>query len=57
MPRTKVKGSEAKLAKYGVFFVLPFIIVYLIFNFWPTLYTILLSFTDLNGFQTFRAVS
>lgn len=54
MPRTKVKGSEAKLAKYGVFFVLPFIIVYLIFNFWPTLYTILLSFTDLNGFQTFR---
>lgn len=53
MPKTKVKGSEAKLAKYGLFFVLPFIVVYLIFNFWPTLYTILLSFTDLNGFQTF----
>lgn len=53
MPNARVKGSEAKLAKYGVFFVLPFIIVYLIFNFWPTLYTILLSFTGLNKFQTF----
>ncbi len=48
----KAKGSEARLAKYGVFFVLPFLLVYLLFNFWPTLYTILLSFTDLQGFET-----
>lgn len=48
----KITGSEARLSKYGVFFVLPFVIVYLIFNFWPTLYTILLSFTDLKGFET-----
>lgn len=46
------KGSEARLAKYGVFFVLPFLLVYAMFNLWPTLYTILLSFTDLQGFQT-----
>ena len=48
----KPRGAEAKLAKYGLFFVIPFFVVYLIFNFWPTLYTILLSFTDLQGFQT-----
>ena len=51
MPK-KVKGSEAKLSKYGVFFVLPFIVVYLFFQFWPTLYTILLAFSDLKGFET-----
>jgi len=48
----KAKGSEARLAKYGVFFVLPFLCVYAIFNLWPTLYTILLSFTNLQGFNT-----
>ncbi|MCR5045410.1 MAG: sugar ABC transporter permease [Treponema sp.] len=48
----KAKGSEARLAKYGVFFVLPFLCVYAMFNLWPTLYTILLSFTDLKGFET-----
>ncbi len=47
-----VKGSEARLAKYGVFFVLPFLLVYALFNLWPTVYTILLSFTDLKGFET-----
>ena len=48
----KAKGSEARLAKYGVFFVLPFLCVYALFNLWPTLYTILLSFTNLQGFNT-----
>lgn len=48
----KKKGAEAKLAKYGVFFVLPFIIVYLAFQMWPTIYTILLAFTNLKGFET-----
>ncbi len=51
MPK-KIKGSEAKLSKYGVFFVLPFIVVYLFFQMWPTIYTILLAFTDLTGFET-----
>lgn len=48
----KSLGSEAKLQKYGVFFVIPFIVVYLFFQMWPTVYTILLSFTDLKGFAT-----
>lgn len=49
---TKKLGSEAKLQKYGIFFVIPFIVIYLIFQFWPTLYTILLAFTDKKGFAT-----
>ena len=53
----KAKGSEARLAKYGVFFVLPFLCVYAIFNLWPTVYTILLSFTDLNKFDTLKDAS
>lgn len=46
------KGSEAKLQKYGVFFVIPFIVIYLFFQLWPTIYTVLLSFTDMKGFKT-----
>lgn len=49
---TKQLGSEAKLQKYGVFFVIPFIVIYLFFQLWPTIYTVLLSFTDLKGFAT-----
>lgn len=49
---SKKLGSEAKLQKYGVFFVIPFIVIYLFFQLWPTIYTILLSFSDLKGFST-----
>ena len=48
----KISGSEAKLQKYGVFFVIPFIVIYCFFQLWPVIYTILLSFTDLKGFET-----
>lgn len=48
----KKLGSEAKLQKYGVFFVIPFIVIYLIFQLWPTIYTVLLAFTDRKGFNT-----
>ncbi|MBQ0003446.1 MAG: sugar ABC transporter permease [Treponema sp.] len=49
---TKQLGSEAKLQKYGVFFVIPFIVIYLVFQLWPTIYTVMLAFTDLKGFAT-----
>ena len=48
----KKLGSEAKLQKYGVFFVIPFIVIYLFFQLWPTIYTVFLSFTDKKGFNT-----
>ena len=47
----KKLGSEAKLQKYGIFFVIPFIVIYLIFQLWPTIYTVLLAFTDRKGFS------
>ncbi|MCL1928203.1 MAG: sugar ABC transporter permease [Treponema sp.] len=44
-------GHEAKTNRWGYFFVAPFVIVFCIFNLWPTVYTFLLSFTDLKGLQ------
>ena len=44
-------GAQKKLSKYGYFFTLPFIIIFLIFNLWPTIYTFLLSFGDLRGLK------
>src|SRR5699024_2108188 len=37
---------------YGYIFLIPFFLVFLFFNLYPTLYTILLSFTDLSGWKT-----
>jgi len=36
-------------AKYGYIFSIPFIVVFLIFTFYPTIYTALLGFTDSAG--------
>lgn len=36
-------------AKYGYLFVLPFVIAFLLFHFYPTIRTVLLSFTDCKG--------
>ena len=36
-------------AKYGYLFSIPFILAFLIFNLYPTLYTVLLGFTDSKG--------
>ena len=36
-------------AKYGYFFVLPFLLTFLIFTLYPLLYTIVISFTNLKG--------
>jgi len=43
-------GHEARTNRWGYVFVAPFVIVFCIFNLWPTLYTFVLSFTDLHGF-------
>lgn len=44
-------GMQAKTNRYGYFFVLPFVIVFLVFNFWPTIYTFMLSFGNLEGLR------
>ena len=45
-------GTQKRLAVYGYLFTLPFVIVFLIFNLWPTLYTFLLSFGNLKGLKS-----
>lgn len=43
------KKGKISYAKYGYIFCIPFLVAYLIFNFYPTLYTTLIGFTDLRG--------
>jgi len=50
--KKRIIGHEAKTNRWGYFFVAPFIIVFCIFNLWPTLYTFILSFTDLKGLRS-----
>ena len=47
-------GSQKHLkgmsyAKYGYLFALPFILIFLIFTLYPTIYTFVLAFTDAHG--------
>ncbi|MER2064411.1 MAG: hypothetical protein ABS873_07135, partial [Alkalibacterium sp.] len=49
-PRKLAKRKNTD--KWGYFFVAPFFIFFLIFNFYPMFYTIYLSFTDLAGWAT-----
>jgi len=53
-PVIKVKksiGHEARTNRWGYVFVAPFVIIFCIFNLWPTLYTFILGFTDLKGLR------
>jgi len=50
----RIIGHEAKTNRWGYAFVAPFIVVFLIFNLWPTINTLTLGFTDLRGFSRVR---
>lgn len=45
------KAKIQNVDKYGYYFIGPFFIVFAIFNFYPTIYTIMLSFQDISGFE------
>ena len=45
-------GMQARINIHGYFFCLPFVVIFLLFNLWPTLYTFLLGFGDLRGLKT-----
>ena len=45
----KEKKRSISYAKYGYIFCIPFVVAYLIFSFYPTLYTLILGFTNLRG--------
>jgi cellobiose transport system permease protein len=49
--RQKVVGQETKINRWGYFFVFPFVLVYLIFSLYPTIYTFMIAFTDLKGLR------
>lgn len=44
-------GHEARTNRWGYVFVAPFILVFLIFNLWPTVNTFLVSFTDMTSLR------
>ncbi|MDR0496306.1 MAG: sugar ABC transporter permease [Treponema sp.] len=50
--KNQLLGHEAKTNRWGYFFVAPFVIVFCVFNLWPTIYTFMLSFTDLRGLRS-----
>ena len=41
--------SKISYAKYGYLFCIPFVLAWLIFSLYPTLYTAIIGFTDLRG--------
>ena len=49
MTTTAKKGGAFSYAKYGYLFVLPFVIIFLLFHLYPTIRTVLLAFTDCKG--------
>jgi len=48
----KVLGHEERTNRWGYFFVAPFVLAFLVFNFWPTINTMLISATDLQGLRS-----
>ena len=49
--KQKTIGNETRVNRWGYLFVLPFVLVYLIFSLYPTFYTFMLAFTDLKGLR------
>jgi multiple sugar transport system permease protein len=50
--KTKKIGQETRTNRWGYFFIAPFVIVFCVFNLYPTLYTFILSFSDLEGLRS-----
>ena len=50
--RKTQKRKSVSYAKYGYLFSLPFVLAYVIFHLYPTIYTAIIGFTDLKGVAT-----
>ena len=50
--RNSLKHKSVSYAKYGYLFSLPFVLAYAIFMLYPTIYTLIIGFTDLKGVAT-----
>lgn len=57
MENTKKKSSKKKLFerynRFGYYFLIPFFVGFIVFQLYPIIYSIAISFTSMNGFQTF----
>ncbi len=51
MNKEKRKG-KINFDRYGVYFILPYCVIFLIFGLVPILYTFYMSFTDMTGFSS-----
>jgi multiple sugar transport system permease protein len=49
---SRSSGNQKRIQRWGYFFVAPFVLVFCIFNLWPTIYTFVLSLTDLKGLRS-----
>lgn len=47
----KIMTSKIDQSRYGWFFILPFIIVFLVFNVYPIIFSLEISFTDLKNWN------
>ena len=47
-----MRRKGVNYAKYGYLFCIPFVLTYLVFSFYPTIYTAVIGFTDLKGMGT-----
>ena len=45
------KDKRLNYGKYGLIFIAPFFIMFLIFQLYPIMYSIILSFTDYEGYM------
>lgn len=52
MPQNTIRHKGVSYAKYGYLFSLPFIIAFLLFMLYPTLFTAVIGFTDFKGVAT-----
>lgn len=50
--KTILNKSKNKYAKYGYIFSIPFVLAFLVFSLYPLVYTVVISFTDLQGIRT-----
>lgn len=50
--RNAPKPKSISYAKYGYLFSLPFVLAYAVFMLYPTIYTLIIGFTDLKGVAT-----
>ena len=56
LAKSKKRSSITKINQAGLYFVLPFLIIFAVFNLYPVLYSLKLSFYEWNGISPMKPV-